>query len=65
MKNSYSTETTRPHQPRSAVVEAAAYLSTVARRFTNERATAKEVADAFAMFQLAAPPTLGSEGETR
>ncbi len=56
-KDTFSTETTRPHQPRSPAMEAAAFPATVARRFTTERANAKEVAEAFAMFQTAAAPT--------
>ena len=47
-KNTYMTGPAQPRQPREAKAEAALWLATVARRFANDRAGAKEVEQAFA-----------------
>ena len=50
-KDTYMTGAANPRQPRAAHVEAAAWLSTVARRYANESANASEVEEAFSAWK--------------
>jgi hypothetical protein len=64
-KDTYSTEPARPPQPRNESIEAAAWLATLARRFVNERANAKEIAEAYAAFlAVAAPAAARASGDS-
>jgi hypothetical protein len=53
MKNTYMTGAAQPRQPRADNVEAAGWLATVARRYANENANAREVEEAFRSWQAA------------
>lgn len=52
-KNTYMTGSANPAQPRALHIDAAAFLATVARRYTNENANAREVLEAFEGWKLA------------
>ena len=52
-KDTYMTGAAQPRQPRAPHVEAAAWLSTVARRYANESANAREVEEAFSAWAAA------------
>ncbi len=52
-KDTYMTGTAAPRQPRAAHVEATAWLSTVARRYANENANARQIEEAFLAWQAA------------
>jgi hypothetical protein len=54
-KDTYMTGSAQPRQPRVPRVEASMWLATLARRFADDRASAREVAQAFSDWQATLP----------